>query len=294
MRRLPRVPAWCRAAVPADGMPAPLVRLALVLCVASACASSGSPRLLAFPDPGIHPRNNVNEIGEYGEAAASVLDVIDRDLEFPPFPIVFQFCPGRRSFEATLLEAGYDRALARDTSRTMQAVGGYRRILINEQALATEPWPSRVMTLAHEVGHSLQYEWGGGRRGASDQWLREGFAEWLALSVIERLHGPPLSAARQRYTTALRRYTPSASRAPALADMVTFRQWVSLSGRPNGTQYAQAFLAVDFLIERHGLAAVLAYFRSFARSNDRAANFRAAFGEDLASFGAAAAARLWR
>ncbi|MGE5812852.1 MAG: hypothetical protein ACM36C_00040 [Acidobacteriota bacterium] len=268
--------------------------MALVLCVEAACtATSGTPRLLAFPDPAIRPATKISEIDEYGAAAASVLAVI-HDLGFESFPLVFQFCPDTAAFEATLLEAGYDRTLARDTSRTMQAVGGHRRILINEAALARQIWPARVATLAHEVGHSIQYEWGGGERGTSDQWLREGFAEWLALEVLDRLHGMPLSLTRRRYLEMLRQETPSPKQAPALEDMVTFRQWVALGQKANSTQYAQAFLSVDFLIDRHGLPSVVTYFRSFAHSRDRARNFHAAFGEDLASFWSAATEYLWR
>ncbi len=259
----------------------------------ASCASSATPRLLAFPDSDIHPVATVYGIADYGSAAASVLAVMERDFGFKPFPVVFQFCPDAAAFEATLLEAGYDKALARDTSRTMQAVGGYRRVIVNEASLARQRWPSRVATVAHEVGHSLQYEWGGGQRGASDQWLREGFAEWLSMQVLDRLRGLSVDAARQAYSRALRHTVPSAARAARLDDMVTFRQWVELGKRRDNAAYAQAFLSVDFLIARHGLSAVVGYFQRFARSPDRAANFRAAFGEDLASFEAAAAQYLW-
>lgn len=267
---------------------------ALALCLVAACANIGPARVLVFPDSGIRPAASVNRIRSYDSAAASVLFVIEHDLGFDSFPIAFQFCPDAAAFEATLLESGYDRKLARDTAGTMQAIGGYRRILINESALQDQPWPSRVAMLAHEVGHSLQYEWGGGQRGASDQWLREGFAEWLALQVLERLQGTRASAMRSHYVDLLQSKTPSPRDAPSLEEMVTFRQWVALGQRPNSTQYAQAFLSVDFLIARHGVPAVVAYFRRFARSSDRSTNFREAFGEDLRTFGAAAALQLWK
>jgi hypothetical protein len=276
--------------------PAGTVRIWAVgfaLLAATACVSTSRPWLLALPDPAIRPAANIHEIREYGVAAATVLAIFERDLGFKSFPVVFQFCPDAAAFEAALLDSGYDLALARDTARTMQAVGGYRRILLNEAMLAREPWASRIAMLAHELAHSIQYEWGGGQRGTSDQWLREGFAEWTSLQVLARLRVLPLPAARRRYIEMLRRGTPSRSRAPKLEEMVTFRQWVALGKRPNSTQYAQAFLSVDFLIDRQGLPAVVKYFQSFARSSDRGANFYAAFGEDLASFAAAAAQQLW-
>ena len=64
--------------------------------------------------------------------------------------------------------------------------------------------------------------------------------------------------------------------------------------RPPRDCRAQAFLAVDFIIERHGLPAVIDYFSRFGGSADPLANFSAAFGESRAAFEAALAARLRR
>ena len=72
------------------------------------------------------------------------------------------------------------------------------------------------------------------------------------------------------------------------------RGYAPLGQRANSTQYAQAFLSVDFLIDRHGIPSVVRYFRSFAGSNDRLGNFRAAFDEDLATFSKVASQHLWR
>lgn len=268
------------------------VSVAVLICLAG-CSVSPSPRRVSLPDPAIRPASDIHSIADYGSAAATALAVIERDLGIKPFPVVFEFSPDAPAFEAALLESGYDKALARNTSRTMQAVGGFRRVLLNEASLARQPWPARVATLAHELGHSLQYEWGGGRRGASDQWLREGFAEWLAMRVVDRLRGLTFDALRRQYTSALLRAVPSRSRAAHLDEMVTFPQWVEIGRKRGLAVYAQAFLSVDFLIARHGLPAVVDYFQRFARSNDRSANFQGAFGEDLDAFEAAAAEHLW-
>lgn len=84
------------------------------------------------------------------------------------------------------------------------------------------------------------------------------------------------------------------SRTPRLADLVTFPAWVRASERYSETMYLLAFLAVDVLVERHGMTAVTEYFKRFAASDDRTGNFRAAFGETIEAFEAAVAARLWR
>jgi len=48
----------------------------------------------------------------------------------------------------------------------------------------------------------------------------------------------------------------------------------------------------DYLIQREGLHRAVAYFRGFAESDDRNANFRAAFGQNLAEFEAEIVAHL--
>jgi hypothetical protein len=101
---------------------------------------------------------------------------------------------------------------------------------------------------------------------------------------MERLDGPTLEQARHAARRGLRgrRGQPL----PALGAMVTFPQWVALNNRVprDGAVYDLAFAAADFLIRRHGAAKVAGYFALFARSPDRAHNFRAAFDEDLADF----------
>jgi hypothetical protein len=235
--------------------------------------------------------SRLEQIYDYRTAAATVASIIDRELGVPPFPITLRFYPHRDGFEKALLDVGYDAALARSTARIMTAVGGHRGVLLNDEKFESLPWPERVALLAHELGHSLQYELGGGRRGTSDQWLREGFADWLSIRVLERLDGVSMTAFRRERQRELR--AGGRSKTPSLAGLGTFRQWVQAGERHGVAAYALSFLAVDFLLERHGVQAVLGYFKRFAASEDRAGNFHSAFGQDLDSFEAALAARLW-
>lgn len=252
---------------------------AVALC--GACAPS-EPWVVSLPQSAVRPASHIDAITSYDRAVATIAAVFERDLHFAPFPVVVRFYPGHGEFEAALLESGYDAALARDTARTMGAIGGYRQVLLNESTLLQLAWPGRVGMLAHELTHSLQYEWGGGVRGRSDQWLREGFAEWIAGRVLERLGAVTFEAIRQQQRQEFR--TMTRTRIPRLDEMATFPSWVEVNGRRGVTAYAYAFLAVDSLIERHGLPAVIRYFELFARSADRTRNFRAAFGEDISAF----------
>jgi hypothetical protein len=168
-------------------------------------------------------------------------------------------------------------------------VSGPGRVLINEDELAEFGWHYRVGILAHELTHTLQYEYAGGTRGTSEQWLREGFAEWVEVQVLSALD---FTSPAQARSIALSQVNGGGTPA-ALSEMVTFPDWVALAQRGGQERiYAQAMLAVEFLLERHGVPAVIEYFTLFASSDDRVGNFRRAFGEDLATFEEAWRARL--
>lgn len=266
--------------------------IALTAALASACATSDEPRLVSVPQAGVRPAMRIDQVDDYRTAAATISWIFDRDLGFPSFPATFRFYPHRDGFEKALLAVGYDAELARATARTMTAVGGHRGVLLNEGRFGLLPWPERVAMLAHELGHCLQYELGGGRRGASDQWLREGFADWLSFRVLERLDGIAMSEVRRERQRELR--AAGRPKTPRFADLVTFPEWVRAGERHGQVMYAFAFLAADFLIERHGVPAVVDYFKRFATAEDRVGNFRAAFGEDIGAFETALTARLWQ
>jgi len=229
-------------------------------------------------------------IVDYDGALASIAREFET-LGLPRPDAVIHLTPDRRGFEAALIESGYSPEFARTTSRALDAVGGHRRVTVNEAALAELPWGDRLAMLAHELAHGLQYDLGGGRRGASEQWLREGFAEWVARRVVDSLGGRSVAAMRRRSWSAvsrLRRPGP-----PALAALATFPQWVEVvGGRDGDAVYEYAYLAADFLIERRGLPAALGYFALFATREDREACFREAFGDDPAAFEAAWRKRL--
>lgn len=261
------------------------------LCV-SACLISSEPHIVTIPQPSVRAASSLDEIGDYRTAAVTIAAIFDRQLGIPRFPATLEFYPHTDAFEKALLKVGYDADLARSTAARMTAVGGFRGVMLNDSKFGLLSTPQRVAMLAHELGHSFQYELGGGKRGASDQWLREGFAEWLSIRVVERLNGVSMASVRRDRLRELR--AAGRSRTPRLAELVTFPAWVRASERYKDTMYTLAFVAADALLERHGMPAMIDYFTRFATSDDRVANFRAAFGEGLETFEAQLNERLWR
>jgi hypothetical protein len=257
--------------------------LLLALAAASCRTSPDRPLVVSLSDAAGRPVRNAEFLDSYPRLLAVAADIIRQELQIPPLVVSLELYSDQRAFETGLVRNGYDPAFARETAATMGAIGGYRRVLVNQGAFAGWTWAARAGLVAHELGHVVQYELGGGTRGASDQWLREGFAEWLASRVLEELRLGSLSVARRAHRRAVDRLDPD--RLPRFGEMITFKDWVALqtAGRGAGV-YSLAFLAVDELMARHGSAAFVRYFRLFAESSDRTANFQTAFGTTLEEF----------
>ena len=272
-------------------------RLACVVVAATAvtCASINTwPRVMTVGDLRAPAVARGEWIEDYDTALASIAALMKGDLGLPAVQGDLIFHRDRDAFRAALMANGYDAEAARVTAETLTAVSGFRRVLINEDGLRDAPWPVRIALLAHELAHTLQYEWAGGTRGTSDQWLREGFAEWVEVQALVRLGFTTPARARATVLGRIREAGGSGA-FPPLSKMVTFADWVVLAQRfDQEAFYGHAWMATEFLIERHGIGKVIGYFGLFAQSSDRFANFRTAFGEELAQFEEAAAAFLSR
>src|SRR5690606_4613713 len=184
---------------------------------------------------------------------------------------------------------GHEAAFAWRAAEPMPSIWPESRVLVNRQEVVLS-WAGRIGTFAHELAPCRQYDLGGGRRGTSEQWLREGFAEWVALDVLRRIGAVAPGAARRYLLDELA--ASSRRDAPRLDDMMTFRQWVALAGRTDIVPPVQAVLLVERLVDRHGLAALVDYFALFATREDPEGNFVRAFGETRADFERAARAAL--
>jgi hypothetical protein len=224
-------------------------------------------------------------ITRYEEAASAIVCESAKELNLPIHATYLLLHQNRQAFESSLVNGRkFDAAYARETASWAVALSTADLILANEAALRLLPWPERVRVIAHELVHTVQYDLVYGRRSNSDQWLREGLAEWVAYRVVNSLK---LGNFSQRITLASSRVRKAYVQGPLprLSQMVTFRDFAELRSRPGAPPlYDQTLLAADFLIQQNGLEAVLQYFRLFGHSDDRLENFRASFGKDLSTF----------
>ncbi len=254
-----------------------------------ACAGS-APHTIAWPGAGALAVAHGERIRSWPQAVSSVAETMRGPLGLPLTGFSVHFFEGRQALERGLVEAGSAPDIARRAAATFDAVGRPDGVYVNERRLARSGWTTRVAILAHELGHVLQYELVGGRRSASDQWLREGFSEWISFRVLDRLQ---LASEGRRRGDARRAVALGGEAGlPSLTELATWDAWVRFQAeRPARPLYPYAYLAVDLLVERHGVDAVLGYFRSFTASNDAEGLFRAAFGATRSEFEAALRAR---
>jgi hypothetical protein len=131
-------------------------------------------------------------------------------------------------------------------------------IHINLEALRGRPWGSVVGLLAHEYGHVI-HNFLAGYNVKAPHWFREGFAEWIASRILDSLSWQSAdSAARRakREMIALQEF-----------DQLVFHNkaiWDSGALKPGGwvRTYTAAFLAVERLIHKNGLASAVEYLKT--------------------------------
>jgi hypothetical protein len=255
--------------------------VAVTLGLISACVTAAPPARITLPHPTARPVAHVSAVMNDDVALATIAAVAYTELGLPALPVTYHFFPRPDAFAAVLIENGHEPAVAREAAGRLRAIAGHGHVLLNDSRLSTE-WGDRMFTFTHEFAHCLQYALAGGRRGTSHQWLREGFADAVAVRVLDRLGALSIQTWRRQ-----RRELFGGSnrrRAPHLDQLATFTDWMGFTARRDLAPEAQAFLATEALIERHGFIRLLDYFAAFETSDDRAANFRAAFGRDLRAF----------
>lgn len=203
-------------------------------------------------------------------------------------PLSAYFFTSQHAFEAGLIaRAGVETSMAREQARFATGVGTADGMFLRADRLNGRPLLVRAGLYAHELVHLSQYHLAGGKRAGSEQWLREGFADWVRFRALDHFRLRPYAESRRRLLDEVRLAGPLEV-FPGLGALVTSRQWIEAraagGGRGNALTYGQAFLAVDWLAERVGHPRIVDYFRRFRALDDRVRNFREAFGMPAAEF----------
>jgi hypothetical protein len=254
--------------------------LALVSALAQGCtATTGAVEVVQV---GVNAATESPRRARYAQDVTAIAAAFESALALPPVEVPLVLFPNRRAFATGLIERGYTPELA-EIASGFDAIGGASAVLVNAQIVDRYERRRRIRLLAHELVHSMQYRWGGGTRGASEQWLREGFAEWVACRVAAHLRAGDFDELRDEALAPLSAVQPGTAPAP-LEGLSTFPQWATAQRRSGGRLYAQAFLGAELLIDTSGTAALAEYFTRFATGTERRQAFSDSFGMDLAAF----------
>lgn len=257
-------------------------RFACLAVLVAGCATTAQQIPIVYAPETPRPSAGAHD---YGTAVQAIASVMVEDLQLPRLESVFYLYPSGADYATGLKSELRDRP---DPGGREQALAiascGRRKVLANAERLARVSWPDRVRTIAHEMIHLAEFALADWRCAAPHYWLMEGFAQWGAYRVTDRL-GLDTFAAGAALSSRDAGSFYSASTLPPLDGLTTEAEWEAAE-RSVGREavYGESFLAVDFLIERKGLPAVLDYFARFRDSAARGDHFSAAFGEDVDAF----------
>ena len=162
----------------------------LVRCrgrIGQLCCQSEQPHTIALEDIRARPEPRAESVDDYEGALASIAAVVERDLGLPKLQGMLHLVPDREALYDVLEASGADPATARGAADKMLAIGAHRAVCVNLTAFTRLNWNARLAVLSHEVAHAAQYELSRGRRSTSDQWLREGYADWVQAHVLDSM-----------------------------------------------------------------------------------------------------------
>jgi hypothetical protein len=242
---------------------------------------------------------------DYDKTLAAITSVMITDLKLPALHGSVTFYSSQASFEAGVMQEAQEdlerlrqqlgpRANqlsgetvlfgAKRSAVTSVALAMYKKVLVNEWRFSKTPRSEQLRILAHELTHLVQKQMVDYRLILFDQWLAEGFAEWVGYKVADSLAVESIAKGRETvlgFIATARSYQtfPSLGQLAMNSDWTT---WARTLGPP--ATYGQAFIAVDYLIEQKGLPTIIEYFRLFGNINDHNHNFASAFGESMSSF----------
>ena len=252
--------------------------MALVLVSCSCASPAGQPEVMVIqPHAAAAPRSD-----GYEEILAAAINALQREVGLPRVEVPLILFANEGAFERGLIQIGYTETLARSAS-SFNAIGGAAAVLVNGGSIRRLDRGRRMRLIAHELVHSIQYHLGGGTRGASEQWLREGFAEWAACRATASLGFGSFESLRGELIDQLAG-VPLGRRPVPFEHLQTFPQWVEAQSRFDVPLYPQAFVAAELLVEHHGVPAVIRYFEYFKTSKDHRRAFREAFGIEPQAF----------
>jgi hypothetical protein len=253
-----------------SGFKRPAALITLLLLLATACDLPEPPKVVNISNvPSFRP-SSPGQVQTVKQAMAAIITVCRDELRLPVVdPLEVRLYKNTASFASY----GTRAWIFRNDVAHLAGTAEKNKMHINLDKTQHEPWASAIWVLAHEYGHNVENDLMTIR--VHPRWFIEGFAEWVAATVVDALHWQSYALTHRRINVQLARHREFI---PALSSLSDNRDWESFIRKPNGgvTAYTLAAAAVDRLIEKAGAAGAIEYISS--------GDFESAFGESLAEF----------
>jgi hypothetical protein len=251
--------------------------LALSAVLAAACSSVLAPYRqyeIRFDAPATTPLGTSPSDSELIDAVAWLMRH-RLDLPFPPDIKAYVYV-NEAAFVDGLVKIAGQNADEAWTRRSAFGTAGRAGLFLRGDYLARMNPAGRAALFAHELTHVSQSRLREGGRGHPAEWILEGHAEWVKFKVVDLLGYRAYAESRDIMVRAARQSTLTLF--PGLPALTTNAAWLEATRRVGAlATYGQAFLAIDWLVERYGSAKLLEFLGRFALDADPREHWRAVF-----------------
>jgi hypothetical protein len=187
------------------------------------------------------------------------------ELPFPPSIKAYVYVNQATLVDGLVKLAGDSTDEAWDRGRYAAGVAARSGLFLRGDYLAHMHLVGRAGLIAHELAHVSQARLREGGKGRAAQWILEGHADWVKVRVLDLLGYRSYAESRDHI---VRTIVGSPTPIKLFADLRELggnHAWVASTNKLGAAAtYCQAFLAVDWLVERYGRAKLTEFLGRFA------------------------------
>jgi hypothetical protein len=244
---------------------APLAATILLHLLALATPSLAAPPCSEHEiGPRASPPRTLSDDATPDQIIAAAASVIRDKLGLPFSPAYKAYvCADEAAFSEGLLRHLGVRAIGSDW-RVVPVAAGIATpvgVFFRGDFLARTPPRRRVQLVAHELAHLCQQDLARSRQDRLPVWMVEGHADWVAYQVLDLLGLMAFDASRAVVVHSVATAVTPVEHFPDLDTLADHEAW-NRSVRSIPATYGQAFLAVDYLIQRSSRGAVVTFMGS--------------------------------
>jgi hypothetical protein len=200
------------------------------------------------------------------------------DLPFPAVTKAYVYVNEATLVDGLVTLGGEKSDEAWDRWRNASGVATRNGVFLRGDHMAGMHLQGRAGLLAHELAHVSQRKLGEGGKRRPAVWILEGHADWVKFQVRDLLGYRPYAESRQNVARAVVGASTPIKLFPDLQTLSGTAGWTNWTQKLGAvTTYCQAFLAVDWLIERYGGAKLIEFMGRFALESAPGENWTTAY-----------------